>query len=55
MKKIYKNINRIGNSAGVMLDKVCLFASELNVGDKVEVKCSKKKITLIKVDEAEEK
>lgn len=54
MKKIYKKLGYCGHSPGIRLDKVCMSISEFQVGDMIEVKCSKGKVTLIKVDKVEE-
>lgn len=44
-------IVKIGNSCFVCLDKEVLFASQLELGDMVEIKCSKNKIAISKVKE----
>jgi antitoxin component of MazEF toxin-antitoxin module len=48
-----KEITRLGNSAGVVVDKEMLYKAELKVGDKVEVICKKNQITLKKVKDEE--
>ena len=46
-----KEITRLGNSAGIVVDKEMLYKAELEIGDKVEVICKKNQITLKKVKE----
>ena len=46
-----KEITRLGNSAGVVVDKGMLYKAELEIGDKVEVICKKHQIVLKKVKE----
>lgn len=48
-----KEITKLGNSAGVVVDKEMLYKAELKVGDKVEVICKKNQITFKKVKEEE--
>jgi antitoxin component of MazEF toxin-antitoxin module len=55
MDTVEKQVIKMGNSAGIYLPIKVLFASGISVGDKVELKCSKGKITLIKINETEEK
>ena len=55
MDTVEKQVIKMGNSAGIYLPSKVLFASGVSVGDKVELKCSKGKITLIKVDDKGEK
>ena len=43
-----KKIRKVGNSSGVLLDSKILYKSELQIGDELEVKCSKNKIILTK-------
>lgn len=49
MNNKIKEITRLGNSAGVVVDKEMLYKAELQVGDKVEVICKKHQITFKKV------
>lgn len=59
MKKIYKKLRLCGHSPGLNFDKTCMSISEFQIGDVLELKCSKNKIILIKsdvkVDDKEEK
>ena len=48
-----KEITRLGNSAGIVVDKEMLYKSEMKVGDKVEIICKKNQITLKKQKEKE--
>ena len=48
-----KEITRLGNSAGIVVDKEMLYKSEMKVGDKVEVICKKNQITFKKVKDEE--
>jgi antitoxin component of MazEF toxin-antitoxin module len=48
-----KEITRLGNSAGIVVDKEMLYKSEMKVGDKVEVICKKNQITFKKVKNEE--
>ena len=48
-----KEITRLGNSAGIVVDKEMLYKAEMKVGDKVEVICKKNQITFKKVKEEE--
>lgn len=43
-----KTIRKVGNSCGVLLDTKILYKSELQIGDELEVKCSKNKIIFTK-------
>ena len=43
-----KEIKSMGGSAYILIDKAMTILSEIKIGDKVEVKCSKNKIILIK-------
>lgn len=44
-----KEITRLGNSAGIVVDKEMLYKTEMKVGDKVEVICKKNQMTFKKV------
>lgn len=46
-----KKIKSMGGSGYLLIDKVMSILSDIKVGDKVEVKCSKNKIILIKKGE----
>ena len=48
-----KEIARVGNSGAVILNKEVLYKAELKIGDKVEVSCTKNRITLKKQQEKE--
>ena len=48
-----KEITRLGNSAGIVVDKEMLYKSEMKLGDKVEVICKKNQITFKKVKDEE--
>ena len=48
-----KVITKIGNSGAIILNKELLYKSELEIGDKVEVSCTKNRITLKKQKEKE--
>lgn len=48
MANVEKQVIKMGTSAGVYLEKKVLFASGIDIGDKLQIKCSKNKITLIK-------
>lgn len=50
MANAEKQVIKLGTSAGIYLEKKILFATGIEVGDKLQVKCSKNKITLIKSD-----
>ena len=50
MDTVEKQVIKMGSSAGIYLPSKVLFASGISVGNKVELKCSKGKITIIKVD-----
>lgn len=47
-EKITKKIRKVGNGTGVLLDAKLLFKAELQIGDELEVKCSKNKIVFVK-------
>ena len=53
MDKKVKIITKVGNSGVVILNKELLYKAELEIGDKVEVACTKNKITLKKVKNEE--
>ena len=48
MENKVKEITKVGNSACVIFDKEILYKAELKIGDKLEVSCSKNRITLRK-------
>ena len=50
MDTVEKQVIKMGTSAGIYLEKKVLFASGIDIGDKLQIKCSKNKITLIKSD-----
>ena len=47
-EKITKKIRKVGNGTGILLDAKLLFKAELQIGDELEVKCSKNKIVFVK-------
>lgn len=49
-----KEITRLGNSAGIVVDKEMLYKTEMKVGDKVEVICKKNQMTFKKLKEGKE-
>ena len=49
-----KEITRLGNSAGIVVDKEMLYKTEMKVGDKVEVICKKNQMTFKKLKEEKE-
>lgn len=49
MKTITKTIRQLGNSSGIIIDKIMEFQSGISVGDTVEIKCSKDRIVLKKI------
>ena len=49
MENKIKEITRLGNSAGIVVDKEMLYKTEMKVGDKVEVICKKNQMTFKKV------
>ena len=54
MANVEKQVIKLGTSAGIYLEKKILFASGIDIGDKLQVKCGKGKITLIKSNNKEE-
>lgn len=48
--QIIRKINKNGNSRCLVLDKTIRILSEIDYNDLVEVKCSKNKIVLTKVE-----
>ena len=46
-----KKITNIGNCAGLILDKTIKEISKIEMGDMVEIKCSKNKIVITKKEE----
>ena len=53
MDTVEKQVIKMGSSAGIYLPSKVLFASGIKVGDTLQVKYSKEKITLIKVNKEE--
>ena len=49
-----KEITRLGNSAGIVVDKEMLYKSEMQIGDKVEVVCKKNQMIFKKLKEKKE-
>ena len=45
-----KKITNIGSCAGLILDKTIKEISKIEMGDMVEIKCSKNKIVIIKIE-----
>lgn len=54
MNNKVKEITRLGNSAGIVVDKEMLYKTEMKVGDKVEVICKKNQMTFKKLKEEKE-
>lgn len=48
MKTIEKKISKFGTGAHIIVDNCMLFGSELKIGDKINIRCSKNKITITK-------
>lgn len=46
-----KKITNIGNCAGLIIDKTIKEISKIQMGDMVEIKCSKNKIVITKKEE----
>lgn len=46
-----KKITNIGSCAGFILDKTIKEISKIDMGDMVEIKCSKNKIVLTKIED----
>ena len=53
MKPIEKDLTKVGNSFGIILDKFILEQSEIKPSDKVEISFAKNRITLKKKKEKE--
>lgn len=53
MKPIEKDLTKVGNSYGIILDKFILEQSEIKPTDKVEISFAKNRITLKKKKEKE--
>lgn len=51
MYTIYKKLTRMGSQVGFTFDKTMKMVSEINEGDRIEVKVAKGKITITKKDE----
>ena len=51
MAEISKKIIKFGNSVGITIDSKMSFASDIKAGDIVVVKCSPKKIIIIKEED----
>ena len=49
METIIKDIRKLGNSNGIIIDRLMEKESDIHLGDKVEVNCTKNKITLKKL------
>lgn len=50
-QKITKKVREIGNGVGVLLDAKILYKADIKVGDFVEVKCSKNRVMLKKMED----
>ena len=48
MQYFNKKIVKIGNSNGIIIDNIMSFVTGLQVGDEVELRCQKNKITIVK-------
>ena len=48
MKTIEKKITKFGTGAHIVVDNCMLFGSELEIGDKINIRCSKNKIIITK-------
>lgn len=48
MAETSKTIIKFGNSVGITIDSKMAFASGIQLGDTVKVKCSPKKIVIVK-------
>lgn len=53
MKPIKKRFTKLGNSVGVVVDKILLKESEINENDELEVICRKGYITIKKSKQKE--
>lgn len=53
-KPITKTFTKVGNSFGVVIDKIVFFESEILPTDKISITCSKNRITIKKEKEKEE-
>jgi antitoxin component of MazEF toxin-antitoxin module len=53
MKPIEKDLTKVGNSYGIILDKFILEQSEIKPTDKVEISFAKNRITIKKKKEKE--
>jgi antitoxin component of MazEF toxin-antitoxin module len=53
MKPIEKDLTKVGNSYGIILDKFILEQSEIKTTDKVEISFAKNRITIKKKKEKE--
>lgn len=51
MYTIYKKLTKMGSQVGFTFDKTMKMVSEINEGDRIEVKVAKGKITITKKDE----
>ena len=54
MDKKIKELTRLGNSVGIVVDKEMLYKCEMKLGDKVEVVCKKNQMTFKKLKEEKE-
>jgi antitoxin component of MazEF toxin-antitoxin module len=53
MKPIEKDLTKVGNSYGIILDKFILEQSEIKPTDKIEISFAKNRITIKKKKEKE--
>ena len=53
MVSVNKKIVRVGNSNGIIIDSVTSVVTGLKLGDEVELKCQKGKITIVKRTQGE--
>lgn len=49
MAVVRKKIIKFGNGAGLSINAKCLFASEMKIGDVVDLECYPEKIVINKV------
>jgi antitoxin component of MazEF toxin-antitoxin module len=55
MKPIKKNFTNLGNSVGVVVDRILLRESGLKETDDIELTCGKDRVTIRKAKEQKEK
>ena len=48
MKPIKKNFTKLGNSVGVVVDKILLTESGISENDEIELTCGKDRVTIKK-------